>query len=345
MQEVAPTRSARRTVLRWAFLLATLFLAVHLLLPQLAGLEATSRALARTNVWIILGFVALQAASFSAYAELVRTLLRAGGADVPRSLVQRASIVSASLAKTLPGGSTTALALTMRTLSANGVDASRAATALAASGALSAATLGILLPVAAATAILMGHAGGIALGGAAAALVVLTAVSLVPLAIRDPDALALRVERIVAAVARGPLRRLDPSAAARAVCGGVAMLRALLDDRRKLARAFGWASANWLLDAAVLFGIAATLGSGMPLGAIPLAYVLAQLLTAVPITPGGVGVVETAVTGALVAAGAPGGSATVTVLGWRLLSHWLPILVGLALLPTIAGRRRRVEVG
>ena len=43
--------------------------------------------------------------------------------------------------------------------------------------------------------------------------------------------------------------------------------------------------------------------------------------------------------GALVTAGAPAAAATATVLGWRLVSHWLPIVVGLALLPTVTGRR------
>ena len=41
--------------------------------------------------------------------------------------------------------------------------------------------------------------------------------------------------------------------------------------------------------------------------------------------------------GSLVAAGAPVAAATTTVLGWRLVSHWLPILIGLALLPTARG--------
>jgi uncharacterized protein (TIRG00374 family) len=59
----------------------------------------------------------------------------------------------------------------------------------------------------------------------------------------------------------------------------------------------------------------------------------------VPLTPGGVGFVEAAMTGTLVAAGSPAAAATATVLGWRLVSHWIPILVGLALLPTLPGGR------
>jgi uncharacterized protein (TIRG00374 family) len=149
--------------------------------------------------------------------------------------------------------------------------------------------------------------------------------------------------------ARGPLQRwLRPSAVAAAVRSGLGTLQALTRDRRALARAGGWALANWLLDAAVLLALAATFGRGVPLSAVLLAYVVGQLLAAVPITPGGVGVVEAAMTAALVAAGAPGAAATVTVLGWRLLGHWLPIVGGLALLPTVLRgdeRPRRDGVG
>jgi uncharacterized protein (TIRG00374 family) len=63
------------------------------------------------------------------------------------------------------------------------------------------------------------------------------------------------------------------------------------------------------------------------------------LVMALPLTPGGVGVVEATMIGVLVATGSPGGAATAAVLGWRLVSHWLPILVGLAILPTLHLRR------
>ena len=56
---------------------------------------------------------------------------------------------------------------------------------------------------------------------------------------------------------------------------------------------------------------------------------IGQMAAAVPLTPGGVGVVETTMTAALVAQGIPATTAAVTVLGWRLVSHWLPLAVGL----------------
>lgn len=51
-------------------------------------------------------------------------------------------------------------------------------------------------------------------------------------------------------------------------------------------------------------------------------------LAIVPITPGGLGFVETGLTGALVLAGVDANSAVVATLLYRLMSFWLPIPVG-----------------
>jgi putative heme transporter len=58
------------------------------------------------------------------------------------------------------------------------------------------------------------------------------------------------------------------------------------------------------------------------------AWALTRLLTAIPITPGGIGIIELGLTGALVAAGGPNDAVVAAVLLYRLLT-WLPsILLG-----------------
>jgi hypothetical protein len=57
------------------------------LLPQLAGLEASGRALTHTRWWLPPLVLALEAASLLAYAKLVRIVLVAGGRRVRRGLV------------------------------------------------------------------------------------------------------------------------------------------------------------------------------------------------------------------------------------------------------------------
>ncbi len=59
-----------------------------------------------------------------------------------------------------------------------------------------------------------------------------------------------------------------------------------------------------------------------------LAFCAAQLLGTIPITPGGLGLVEAGLTGTLALAGVGGGAAVVATLAYRLVSFWLPIPLG-----------------
>jgi len=323
-------------------------LAVHLLLPQLAGLEASGRALARARRWWLLPLaLGLEAASLLAYAELVRTVLRAVGQPVARGLAQRVTVAGYALGRTLPGGSVAALAVVATELRGVGLPAATTAAAITASGLLSAVVLALLLPAGVVLALLAGEGAGIAFGVAGLAVLVVIAGLAARPTLQRPRALGRLAERSAAVIARGPLRRrLDPVELGGQVTEATKGLGELAGRPVLLGRAGGWATANWLLDLAVLVAIAATLGPGVPLWGLPLAYVLGQWTASVPLTPGGVGLVEPAMTAALVAAGVPAAVATASVLGWRLVSNWLPIGVGYALLATLRGghaRQRRVR--
>jgi uncharacterized protein (TIRG00374 family) len=58
------------------------------------------------------------------------------------------------------------------------------------------------------------------------------------------------------------------------------------------------------------------------------AFAFGRLVTALPITPGGLGVVELALTGALVAAGGEAAPVAAAVLVYRALTYLPPILFG-----------------
>ena len=58
------------------------------------------------------------------------------------------------------------------------------------------------------------------------------------------------------------------------------------------------------------------------------AYGLAYVLAAIPVTPGGLGVVEGVLVPSLVGFGTTRGVAIVAVIGYRLVNFWLPIPVG-----------------
>lgn len=338
--EVRWRRPGRAQLVRLVAEIGALALGVHLLLPQLSGLERTGEQLARATWWLPVVVVVLEAASLLAYGQLLTTTMGRSGPRPRWGLVQRTVVVGLSLGRTLPAGSAAAFAVTVQALGRSGVDRVAAATALATSSLLSSVVLAALLPIGVALALTTGEVGGAIVSAVAVAAAVLAVAAVTPLALRHPDRLAAVSGRLARTVARGPLRRrVDPEAVAAGVRHGVDGIRALLADRRTLASSTGWALANWLLDVGVVLVVAATIGRGTPLGAVLLAYLVAQLAAAVPITPGGVGVVESAMIGVLVAAGSPAAAATATVLGWRLVSHWLPIAVGLGLLPTVRGAR------
>ena len=339
----ARRRSTAWLVLRRIVEIGTIALAVYLVLPQLAGLEATGQALARSRWYVILAVIGLEAASLLAYAEVGVLMVRRTGERPPKALMQRMTVVGLSLGRTLPGGSAAAMALNIRLLAGRGVDPARATAALAASGAVSSVSLALLLPVASLLALAGGQAGGVAQGLLGVAAVVEMGAAALPLTARQPRriaALAALAERVARFIARGPLRRVvHPEATGAAVSRGLYAVRDLTRDPRVLVRAFAWAFANWLLDVAVLVVVALTVGRGTPLPGLLLAYIIGQVSMAIPITPGGVGVAEAAMTASLVAEGAPAAAATATALGYRIISHWLPVVAGLILLPTVSGMR------
>ena len=59
-----------------------------------------------------------------------------------------------------------------------------------------------------------------------------------------------------------------------------------------------------------------------------LAYAVAGLIGLVPVTPGGLGVVEAGLTGMLVLVGMDASTAFLATLAYRLCSYWIPMLLG-----------------
>ncbi len=92
--------------------------------------------------------------------------------------------------------------------------------------------------------------------------------------------------------------------------------------RRALASATGW------LTAAVSPVSFLAVGAGVPWRGLLLAYGAGQLAAILPITPGGLGVVEGSLTVALVTFGGAQDSTVAAVLLYRLISFWLVLPVG-----------------
>jgi uncharacterized protein (TIRG00374 family) len=109
------------------------------------------------------------------------------------------------------------------------------------------------------------------------------------------------------------------------------ILAALGDDWPKAVLA---TVGRWAFDYAILLASLAAVGAHPAPGLVLLAFCVAQVLAQIPVTPGGLGFVETGLTALLALAGVGAGDAVVATLVYRLFTYWLPLplgLVGLAL--------------
>lgn len=101
-----------------------------------------------------------------------------------------------------------------------------------------------------------------------------------------------------------------------------------------------FALGNWALDALSLWLVLFSLGFSAAAGPLLTAYGVATILAQLPLTPGGIGLVEGVLVPALVAIGAPPDTALLAVLGWRAMEYWFPIPAGVVSGVTLVGGRR-----
>ena len=105
-----------------------------------------------------------------------------------------------------------------------------------------------------------------------------------------------------------------------------------------MAWALLWASLNWLLDAASLWCFVAAFGRLVNPVELFEAYGIANVTGALPVTPAGLGVVDSVAPLLLVGFGVTRSVATLGVISWRLVNFWLPIPVGAAAYVSLRAR-------
>ncbi len=139
--------------------------------------------------------------------------------------------------------------------------------------------------------------------------------------------------RVLTVIGRGigtVLHRVRPSMTADSVA------TQLSNQRARVAAAFEgrwWlavflAAANRMFDYAALVAALAAFHVHVRPSEVLMAFVVAQALAIVPITPGGLGFVESGLTALLVVIGVPVDVSVIATLLYRLISFWLPIPIG-----------------
>lgn len=307
----------------------------YLVLPQIAGTRKAISLLGGVNPVYLLAGGGLEVAAIVAYAQLTRSVLpQRGGLGL--WIILRIQMATLAVSHTVPGGTAAGSSLGYRLMTSAGVDGPDVGFALGTQGLGSALVLNALLWLALVVSIpergfnplyvTVAVIGAILIGGFALLVIMLT---------RGERWAADLLGRLAAKL---PL--VDGRVVARLVHRLAARLREVAGDRRLLTRAIVWAAANWLLDAASLWVFVFAFGYHVGPDGLLVSYGLANVLAAVPITPGGLGIMEGVLTSTLVGFGAPRGIAILGVLSWRLVNFWLPIPAGgLAYLSVRVGSR------
>jgi uncharacterized protein (TIRG00374 family) len=283
-------------------------------------------------LWLFIMLVT-EVASFVCAIWLLRLVLRT------RLWFSVAAALLAGNAATnvLPAGVVAGVGIQYQMLAASGVEADQAAGGLAASSIIGLASL-FMLPIFALPVMLAGapvssglvHTALLGIG----LFVLIVAVG----------ALLLTTDRMLVTTADFMqwLSNSIPHRKHRTI-----NLRARLLEQRDLVRAeLGrqWWQAVLLMSGRIGLDFCALLAALRATGARPspslvlLAYAASDVIALVPLTPGGLGVVEASLSGLLVLAGVPSAAAVVATLAYRLATYWIPTFAGGALY--LAFRRR-----
>lgn len=273
--------------------------------------------------WVVVA-VAAEAVSYLALASLQRRLLRAGGVRVRMKLMTGIALAGNAIQNSLPGGLVFYAAYNYRQYRRFGADEVLAGWTLVAFNAVTFVTLSVIAAVGLALALSAGNAYDLV--EAILGIVIIAGLIVVAWAER------VRVLEHITSLVRLSQRFFrHPSrdrSASDVVHGWLDRMGAITPSHRNWARAITMGFGNWIADCACLVLAFMSVGAGVPWRGLLLAYGAGQLATALPITPGGLGVVEGSITVALVTFGGGQASTVAAVLIYRLISFWLLLPVG-----------------
>lgn len=336
-------------VLRNLIFLASVGLAVHLILPQIPGLAHSARLISTSSHLLVALAFLCEVLSYLSYGELLR---RASGLTSRRRIARlyafRLTVVGNGAARVLPGGGAASAAVTYGGLRSRGLEARRIGGVVATVGTLVYAALAGISLLSLTYLLLTDELSGAQSVFATLALAVTLALVATALAAyRYPNAtkrLVLRVsgpafrlvERLVPG--KGLARRLERLLAEVRgdIRGAVRQMRGRpFEEVRLVGLAFGY----WLFDAACLVVMFHAFGVEASILHLLVAYGIATAAGNLPITPGGIGVFEATIFATLGVLGV-GAEAIIPVLAYRLFNFWLPIPLAAVLYPTLGLHRK-----
>ena len=307
---------------------------LYVVAPSMLALFGTWPRLADVEFWWFPVLALLETCSFAALWWLARLALAEPAGDVePRPVpagwgtIATAQLAGNAAAKVVPGGAATGGVVQGKLLIQAGQPSAVVASALTAIGLITTGVL-LLLPVLTLPALLIGPppARQLELGLLVSLIMAIVIVGL--------GLTALTWSRFVVLVGRaaGRVIHIVKRSVTADSCAAL-----LVTQRDRIAAAFEghwWvaafaAAANRMFDYAALVAALVALDAHARPSEVLLAYVVAQALAMIPITPGGLGFVDAGLTALLVLIGISPDTALIGTLLYRLVSFWLPIPLGL----------------
>ena len=310
--------------------------AFYIALPLLATHRAEVESLGHIRFqFVALGLI-LQVGALAAYTELTRAVLPPGA--LSRFRVFRINLSTLALNHVSPGGGAPGAALWYRLATQSGVSSGDSGFALATQGIGSAVVLNALFWLGLVVFLIIhgfhpptGHTGGASVSVSILVTVAATLGVLVMTAFGGIFYLLTRGQERAKELVRRIAIRLrfrHPDRIAASVEGVANRFALLLENRPLLYRALIWATANWLLDAASLWVFVGAFSHFISPVDLMVAYGLANVLAVIPITPGGLGIVEFVLVTMITSFGPTADQALSAVLAYRAVNFWLPIPFG-----------------
>jgi uncharacterized protein (TIRG00374 family) len=295
----------------------------YLVIPELVGASKDLYLLDRLNPWWMAAGLILEGLSLFCYALLNRVLLPPENRP-SLSRLFRIDLSAAAVAHVIPAGTVGSAGLGYQLFTAEGIPGTTVGVMMATKGMGSTIVLNVLLWTALVISIPLSGFQPIYATVAIVGAVILAIIAVLVLGITRGQQRAVRIVRAIGqripGVGGDRLEQILVQAAD--------SIRALASNRAVLVQSLTWASLNWLLDAASLWCFIAAFGKfASPVGLFA-AYGIANVLGAIPLTPGGLGVIDTLTPVLLVGFGLTRSVATLGVLAWRLVNFWLPIPTG-----------------
>lgn len=322
---VAASKERASTFWKWAKYLVGLALAavaIFAVASRTDELSGATRFLGDISGWWVAPAVIAEILSYVSFAAVQRRLLRAGKVGVPVSAITGITVAGNAIQNTLPAGVVLAAGYNFRQYRRYGADDVLSGWVVVATAAVSMITLSLM----AAIGLTMAASAGSAFDLVTAILGVVLIGGLLVL---------VWVNRLFVLSHLGGVVRLSqrlihrPAGDAKTVLDEMATrLTRVAPTRADWSSASAYAMGNWVLDLGCLMFSFLAVRAGVPWEGLLLAYAAAQLATNLPITPGGLGVVEGSLTVALVAFGGDAIRTVAAVLLYRLISFWFMLPVG-----------------